>query len=156
MSKIALQPNNSGTGTFTIASPDSNTNRTLTLPDEAGTVLTNSSNIESQVKTAVNASGSAPIYACRAWVNFDGSTTPPTIRQSGNISSVGRNSTGNFTVNFNTSMPDTDYVFAGTSDSTNNVDDLRIQQLTTANVRFTTQAGSSNANPVICTIAVLR
>jgi len=43
MSKIALQGDASGTGTFTIASPNSNTDRTLTLPDEAGTVLTSAS-----------------------------------------------------------------------------------------------------------------
>ena len=36
MSKIALTPNGSGTGTFTIAAPNSNTNRTLTLPDSTG------------------------------------------------------------------------------------------------------------------------
>jgi len=40
MSKVAIQGNASGTGVFTIASPNSNTDRTLTLPDEAGTVLT--------------------------------------------------------------------------------------------------------------------
>ena len=45
MSKIALQGDASGTGTFTIASPNSNTDRTLTLPDEAGTVLTSASSI---------------------------------------------------------------------------------------------------------------
>lgn len=39
MSKIAFTPNASGTGTFTIASPDSNTNRTLTLPDADGALL---------------------------------------------------------------------------------------------------------------------
>ena len=38
MSKINLTPNASGTGVFTIASPNSNTDRTLTLPDKAGTV----------------------------------------------------------------------------------------------------------------------
>lgn len=38
MSKIALTPDASGTGTFTIAAPNSNTNRTLTLPDATGTV----------------------------------------------------------------------------------------------------------------------
>ena len=38
MSKISLQPNVSGTGTFTIAAPNSNTDRTLTLPDAAGEV----------------------------------------------------------------------------------------------------------------------
>ena len=40
MSKVVIQGNASGTGDFTIAAPNSDTNRTLTLPDEAGTVLT--------------------------------------------------------------------------------------------------------------------
>ena len=40
MSKIAFQPNVSGTGTFTIAAPNSNTDRTFTLPDAGGEVLT--------------------------------------------------------------------------------------------------------------------
>lgn len=40
MSKIAVSSNPSGTGTFTIQSPATNTDRVLTLPDEAGTVLT--------------------------------------------------------------------------------------------------------------------
>jgi len=48
-------------------------------------------------------------YKCRAWVNFDGTTTPPTIRASGNVSSVVRNSTGIYTVNFATAMEDTVY-----------------------------------------------
>jgi hypothetical protein len=38
MSKIALSGNASGTGTFTIASPNSSTDRTLDLPDAAGTI----------------------------------------------------------------------------------------------------------------------
>ena len=40
MSSIKLESNASGTGIFTLASPNSNTNRTLTLPDNTGTVLT--------------------------------------------------------------------------------------------------------------------
>jgi hypothetical protein len=47
MSKIALTPNATGTGVFTISSPATNTNRTLTLPDEAGTVLTSASSLAS-------------------------------------------------------------------------------------------------------------
>jgi hypothetical protein len=43
MSKIALTGNALGSGTLTLAAPNTNTDRTLTLPDEAGTVLTNSS-----------------------------------------------------------------------------------------------------------------
>jgi hypothetical protein len=40
MSNIAIQGAATGTGVFTLASPATNTDRTLTLPDEAGTVLT--------------------------------------------------------------------------------------------------------------------
>lgn len=40
MSKVQLQGNANGTGIFTIASPNSNTDRTLTLPDNTGTILT--------------------------------------------------------------------------------------------------------------------
>jgi hypothetical protein len=40
MSKVAIQGAATGTGVFTLASPATNTDRTLTLPDEAGTVLT--------------------------------------------------------------------------------------------------------------------
>jgi hypothetical protein len=38
MSKISLSPDASGTGIFTIASPGTSTNRTLTLPDDTGTI----------------------------------------------------------------------------------------------------------------------
>ena len=47
MSKIALTPSATGTGVFTIASPATSTDRTLTLPDEAGTVLTSASSLAS-------------------------------------------------------------------------------------------------------------
>ena len=40
MSQVKIQGNASGTGAFTIAAPNSNTDRTLTLPDNTGTILT--------------------------------------------------------------------------------------------------------------------
>ena len=43
MSRIKIAPNDSGTGIFTIESPNSNTNRTITLPDNAGNFLTTGS-----------------------------------------------------------------------------------------------------------------
>ena len=46
MSSIKLESNASGTGIFTIASPNSNTNRTLTLPDATGTINTSGSSNE--------------------------------------------------------------------------------------------------------------
>ena len=43
MSAISLQGNASGTGTLTIAAPSTNTNRTLTLSDNTGTLLSTGS-----------------------------------------------------------------------------------------------------------------
>ena len=163
MSNITLSPNASGTGTFTLASPNSNTNRTLDLPDADGTVILNSSDIESQVKTATNATGSAPIYSCRAWVNFDGTTNVGgfcTIRASGNVSSVADNGTGDYTVNFTTALPDANYsvsystgLSGGSSSTMFTRDDLtaRTSSLFRINVRnLSTVAGdSSNVN---CTV----
>ena len=45
MSKISLEPNASGAGTFSIVSPDSNTNRTLNLPDESGTIFSDGTGV---------------------------------------------------------------------------------------------------------------
>ena len=51
----------------------------------------------------------------RAWVNFDGATTVPTIRANFNVSSVTRRATGRYTLNFATAMSDVNYapVFGG-------------------------------------------
>ena len=109
MSQIAIKGATTGTGVFTLESPATNTDRTLVLPDEAGTVLTSASNVAaSQITTALNATGSAPIYAARAWVNFNGTGTVA-IRAAGNVSSITDNGTGDYTVNFTNAMPDANY-----------------------------------------------
>jgi hypothetical protein len=61
-------------------------------------------------QTSVIPGGSTllPQFACRAWVNFNGTGTVA-IRASGNVSSITDNGTGNYTVNFTTSMPDANY-----------------------------------------------
>lgn len=62
------------------------------------------------------ASGSAPSYAARAWVNFDGSGSSPSIRSDGNVSTVAYGgSAGFFTVNFSTSMSSSNYAVNVTS-----------------------------------------
>jgi hypothetical protein len=45
MSKVAIVGDVLGTGTFTLKAPNSNTDRTLNLPDNSGTVLTSASNL---------------------------------------------------------------------------------------------------------------
>ncbi len=81
------------------------TNKTLTTP-----------NIDSaQIATV---SGTAPLYMCRAWVNFNGTTNVGgfcTIRASGNVTSVTDNGTGDYTVNFTNAMSDANYSVVGLS-----------------------------------------
>lgn len=66
-------------------------------------------NTFSGVANLTTASGSAPSYAARAWVNFNGTGTVA-IRAAGNVSSITDNGVGNYTVNFTTAMPDANYV----------------------------------------------
>jgi len=73
----------------------------------------------------MNASGSAPMYACRAWVNFNGEDTVA-IRASGNVSSITDNGTGDYTVNFTTDMEDANY--AATANWTNGSSSSRSYQ----------------------------
>jgi hypothetical protein len=92
-----------------------------------------------------------PAFECRAWVNFNGQTSPGTIRGSGNVSSVTRNSTGDYTVNFATAMPDTIYsalctcgqVDGGTG---NRVNVGAVSEPLTTSVRVLSSLGS-NTNP---------
>lgn len=63
---------------------------------------------DSRAKTALNAGGSAPIYGCRAWINFNGTGTIA-IRGSGNVSSIVDNGTGDYTINFTTALEDVNY-----------------------------------------------
>ena len=55
MSKVKIEGNASGTGTLTISAPNTNTDRSLTLPDGAGEILTDASTL-----TSSNLSGALP------------------------------------------------------------------------------------------------
>lgn len=74
------------------------------------TITTNSLGSTAQIGSLTTASGSAPSYSARAWVNFNGTNTVA-IRASGNVSSITDNGTGDYTVNFTTAMPDANYSF---------------------------------------------
>jgi hypothetical protein len=111
LSGTALPVANGGTGVTTSTGSGANvlgTSPTLTTP------TINSA----QVATV---SGTAPIYMCRAWVNYNGQSSAA-IRGSGNISSITVNGTSDWTLNFTTAMPDANYVAVFGSDSIGNTD----------------------------------
>ena len=123
--------------------------------------------------------GSAPIYGCRAWVNFDGTRNAADtgvsvnggtvkIRASGNVSSVVKNSVGSFTVNFATAMPDQNYSVAlGQCTGSNGSIDGR--QMALAAINYTAgwnsgytviscynEASGAAADPVFACVSVFR
>ena len=86
-----------------------------TASDVTITVPASNANMATDVSTLAqfNASGSAPVYACRAWVNFNGSGTVA-IRASGNVSSITDFAVGVYGVNLTTALPDTNYALTAT------------------------------------------
>jgi hypothetical protein len=68
-----------------------------------GNHLTNKAYVDAAIPDALNAAGSAPLYACRAWVNFGG-VGAVSIRSNGNVSSITDQGTGQYRVNFSTAI----------------------------------------------------
>lgn len=114
---------NGGTGTTSTTFTNLTTNVTGTLPvANGGTGVATSTGSGANVlgtsptlttptfdsASLVTISGTAPLYMCRAWVNFNGTGTVA-IRASGNVSSITDNGTGDYTVNFTTAMSDANY-----------------------------------------------
>ena len=117
-----------------------------------------------RITTALNATtGTTPLYACRTWVNFNGNGTP-TIRASGNVSSITDNGVGDYTVNFTTAFSDTNYSVVGTVSAAAlaYISALNIHTLAVGSVRvlsfFIIGGGSSSASfdPSQVNIAIFR
>jgi hypothetical protein len=64
--------------------------------------------------TGVLATQNGMTGIAKAWVNYKGTSTQ-SVRNSFNISSVTYNSTGDYTLNFTTAMPNADYAVTGTA-----------------------------------------
>lgn len=105
-------------------------------------------------------SGTAPIYPCRAWVNFNGTGTVA-IRASGNVSSITDNGTGDYTVNFTTAMPDINFDMNGTCSGLSAncpivYDNSAIRARTTSSVSARTMDIANFGDPVWANISVFR
>jgi len=96
MSQVKIQGNASGTGIFTIASPNSNNNRTMTLSDTDGTIFISPGN-GVQVQTSSGPAARTITAGTGISVtNGDGTSGNPTITNTG-VTSVNGN-TGAVTI----------------------------------------------------------
>jgi hypothetical protein len=91
MATIKLQGNSIGSGSITLTAPDTNSTRTITLPDEDVDL------------GSIGGAGSI-----KAWVNY--SHTSNVIRDSNQVSSVTDTATGIFTVNWTSAFSNTYYI----------------------------------------------
>ena len=88
----------STSGTITLQEPAVAGTNTISLPASTGTV-------------ALTSALPASSQLCQAWGSYDftSTTTIPTLRGSYNISSITRNSQGNYTLAFTNSLANTSY-----------------------------------------------
>ena len=146
-------------GAITVAAPAVAGTNTLTLPASTGTMITSATAAADVPKpTALStASGSAPSYSARAWVNFNGTGTVA-IRASGNVSSITDNGVGSYTVNFTTAMPDVNYGIANGNGDINWGAVARFSVIATGSVLLETTGNASTGNAdcsVVC-VSILR
>jgi len=84
--------------------------------------------VGSSLTTVLSSSLSASRMVAKAWVNFDGTTSPGTIRSSYNVSSVTKNGTGDYTVNFPVgALADANYSVSGITNSPSGLDSFVIE-----------------------------
>jgi hypothetical protein len=103
-----------------------------------------------------NSSNTEIGYFCRAWVNFDGTGTV-TIRASGNVSSITDNTTGDYTLNFNTAMVDANYSICGTANG--NIQQLILSPyitVSTTQCRVISSNTTSLADNSFISVAIFR
>jgi len=103
--------------TITINGSGTITGATTLATTVASPTLTTPNIDSAQIPTV---SGTAPLYMCRAWVNFNGTGTVA-IRASGNVTSITDNGTGDYTVNFTTAMPDINFAVTSATGVTRGV-----------------------------------
>lgn len=124
MASVVISGDTSGTATLQAQAIAGNT--TLTLPTTSGTLITTASGQTLTTPTITtpiinsatfNPSGSAPIYAARAWGRFNGTGANgnQVITGSANVTSVNKTGTGSYTVTLSTEMPDANYCVVATA-----------------------------------------
>jgi hypothetical protein len=109
----------------------------------------NGTTIATVSSTGLSASGTA-----KAWVNFNGSAA--TVTNAFNVSSVTRNSAGQYTINFTNAMPNANYVMSGSASQSAGVFYLfgGLPVSTTQAAAYSYQSGVGFADVVVMQVAV--
>lgn len=132
-----------GTGTITGLSAGGLPDDCITTAEIAGSAVT-------PAKLSGAQTGSAPIYGVRAWCIFNGTTTGTNAPTSaGNVSSIIRNTTGDYTITFSTAMPNANYAVIGNGGliSTSDAGCIFPGTLTTSSATiYSGQPGRAGAN----------
>lgn len=138
MSQVKISGNASGTGVLTIAAPNTNTDRTINIPDTAGDIVTtgDSGTITAPMLDG-GQSGSQPIFAARAWIRFDGTGTI-SITDSGNVASITDLGTGYYRISWTTAMSSADYCVVGLGRYQGWYGDFRLQLVATTKIEIET------------------
>ena len=112
------------------------------------------------VKSHLNATDNAPMYACRAWVNFNGSTNA--IRASGNVSSITDTGWGAWNVNLSNGMKDANYVTSANNsrEGSSGAAQVNVVSQSTTTIGLAATYGGDNTidsfEPSIVDVAVFR
>ena len=122
--------------------------------------MTQAAVLASNASLMTTPSGTAPNYMCRAWVNFNGTSTVA-IRASGNVTSITDNGTGDYTINFTTAMSDANYAItgAGGEGGTTGMGQRTpsIGTVSTSSVRIAIiNQDATYTDPVYCCISIFR
>ena len=110
--------------------------------------------------TALSAPSVSAVNTCKVWLNYD--HVNDSLKSSFNVSSVNDDSAGNFTINFATPFPNSEYVVTGMGNG-NNIDGNNTyahylknhSDMATGSVKIVTQAsGGTDLDLLVNCIAI--
>lgn len=132
-------------GTIGITTPGITSSANISGNIVAGNIFSTTTN----PPTVRNSAGTAIGTFCRAWVKINVGGSSPTVTDGFNVSSITYNSTGRWTVNFTTALPNANYVGFVTPDGNYNITlGITTQTTTTCSIYVTINTtGGPGFNP---------
>ena len=119
---------------------------------------------EATAQTAPTVTGQQIAYGVgKYWIDFNGTTTTPTVRASFNHSSITDNGTGNFVINFANALTDANHAAVANYTNTNSAAGSQNDgqaicwgHTSTAVSVFVSDGGGTARDPFFCSVIILR